>query len=91
LLGRANLIRNLLRNEKTRFGGGTLVDWLKKREADKPTEVVDTLLESLLAVDPPPAVRQQLLDVAAEKGNSDEERVANVMFVIGALPEFQLG
>jgi hypothetical protein len=36
-------------------------------------------------------VRQQLLAVAAEKATSDEQRAANVMFVIGALPEFQLG
>jgi uncharacterized protein (DUF1800 family) len=91
LLGRANLIRNLLRNEKTRFGAGTLVQWLKQRGASEPSDVVHTLEELLLAVTPPQAVHEQLLSVAAEQGKSPDERVANVMFVLGALPEFQLG
>ncbi len=89
LLGRANLIRSLLRNGKTRFAGGTLPDWLKQREATQPADMVRTLEEMLLAVTPPDAVHQQLMDVAGETGTSFDDRVANVMFILGALPEFQ--
>ena len=91
LLGRANMVGRLVRDNKTRFGRGDLQSYLSGLGATSPDEIVDLLAELTLAVDIPDSVRQRLVGLI-EKGSGDQnERIAKTIHVLSTLPEFQLG
>ncbi len=90
ILSRTNLVGRLLADEKTRFGGGKLPEYLAKLEINSPTKLVD-MLDELLVVFPLSApVRERLLQL--EKDVKDRSRAsAELLLALVALPEFQLG
>lgn len=91
LLGRANMVGRLVRDNKTRFGRGDLQSYLSGLGATSPEKIVDLLAELTLAVDIPDSVRQRLVGLI-EKGSGDQnERIAETIHVLSTLPEFQLG
>ncbi|HIF34796.1 MAG TPA: DUF1800 domain-containing protein [Planctomycetaceae bacterium] len=90
LLGRANLVELLLREEKTKFAAGSLEETLKQKGAQKPAEQLHWLLEQLMAVPVPDGVQKQLIQVLKTSKDSVEERLRITVSAIATLPEFQL-
>ena len=60
ILGRANMTARLIGDEKTRFGGGKLDEYFGRLGAEKPDQVVDLLIELLLAVPLLPSFARRL-------------------------------
>lgn len=88
LLGRSNLVRRLITNDKTRFGKTSLKDYLATQKAKSPQAIIDYLETVLFAVPIPDAVKSRV--EALMKTRSD----GNIMEGLHALctiPEFQLG
>ena len=84
LLGRANLVGRLVRDETTRFGGGSIEDRIAKEAPRSRSDRVEWLLEMLVAVPVPTESRKRLEALA--KGDA-----AALLHALGAMPEFQLG
>lgn len=88
LLGRSNLIRNLVEHEKTRFGRTTLVEYMRAQGAKSATAMVQLLEELLFAVPIPSAARERIEKLA---GNGrDEDKLNEAVHALCTLPEFQL-
>ena len=90
LLGRANLVGRIVRDEQTKFAGGPLSELAKKYGATTAGEVVDWLAELLIAVPIADDVRQQLIGTARRANDNPNRQIAEVIHMIGTLPEFQL-
>jgi uncharacterized protein (DUF1800 family) len=95
LLGRANLVRQVLIGNDTSFdkAGGSLAAAAERAGASSPQQTVDWLLDLLLAAPPPAEARATLLRLAegADGGPSDRSRrISEVIQTIATLPEFQL-
>ncbi|MBD3675441.1 MAG: DUF1800 domain-containing protein [Planctomycetaceae bacterium] len=90
LLARANLVRDLLDREETRFAGGGMVDLCDKHELKSPAEVVDWLQANLLAVELSPDVRSGLVRKLESGTEPRERRLRQVVYLICTMPEFQL-
>ncbi len=90
LLARANLVRRLVHDEQNRFAGGNLESLADRRGVKSPEQTVDWLLDLLVAAPLPQVSREQLLNIAREGGRDPSQRIANVIHVIGTMPEFQL-
>jgi len=91
LLGRANVVGRLVRDEKTRFGGGNLSSYFEQLGATTPTEIVDRLCQLTLAVEPPETVRTQLVAVVGNGSGDPSGRIAEAIHALSTLPECQLG
>jgi hypothetical protein len=90
ILARTNLVSRLLFDDKTRFGGGNLAEYLAKRGADTAVQRLDLLEGLLLAFPLSGPVRQRLLQL--EQDVKDRSRAAaELLLAIAALAEFQLG
>jgi hypothetical protein len=90
LLERANLVRSILDDEKTRFARGDLSALLEKYGIEGDEQTVDWLIQLLLAVEVPPAVRGKLVGLLTEGNEDRDRRLARVVHALSALPEFQL-
>lgn len=90
LLARDNLVRELLDNPRTRWGGGrTLRELFESLGLAGSQGVVDGLAGLLMAAPPPAQVRGQLLSLA--EGMADPEpRWRQLLYGLATLPEFQL-
>jgi uncharacterized protein (DUF1800 family) len=93
LLARANLVRELLTDGKTRFGGGSLTELLEKDNARAPRQQVSHLAELLVAVPLAKQIEQRLVDLASDDANEKdpERRLREVVYAMASTPEFQLG
>ncbi len=91
LLGRANLIRDVLINENSRFGGGDLSELLVAHQISSPAGLVDWLEKTFLAVPLPDVVRSQLCDVAGRPDSEPNERFIRLIQAMSTLPEFHIG
>jgi len=95
LLGRANLVGQLLLAPETRYGTSaddTLEAMADRAGATTPLKTVDWLLELLVAVPVPPAAREVLVKLAGDQNDNTDRsrRIADVIHAVSALPEFQL-
>jgi len=90
LLGRANLVYQLLHSEKTRFAGGSLETLLERHGISQSHDLVDWLEQVLLAVRIPGEVRQQLARLGGTGQKIDAESAIAVVYAVCTLPEFQL-
>ena len=91
LLARANLVRELLTDGKTRFDGGSLTDLLERENVRTPREQVLRLAELLVAVPLAEQVEQRLVELASDDAKEKERRLREVVYALAATPEFQLG
>ena len=91
LLGRANLVGRLVGGNETNFADGDLAKLAERCGATSPEEIVDWLLECLVAVPIPEKARQPLVKLAGSTGGDASERVGKVIHAMSLLPEFQLG
>lgn len=90
LLGRANLVGRIMNSPDTHYpASGSLAATAENAGAHSPGQVVDWLLEQLVAAPIPLAARQALVKLLDGAGDRSRQ-IANVVHVIGALPEFQL-
>ncbi len=89
LLGRANVIGRIIRDEKTRFAGGNLKEYFGRLDADSASQIVDRLFELTLAVQPPQTVKDQLVEVINRPGDRSE-RIAEAIHALSTIPEFQV-
>lgn len=85
LLGRSNLVRSLIQNEKTRFGKQSLRDWLKTLGAGSPEEIVGFFETLFFAVPIPDAAKDRVVQLL-QRGDSLTEG----LHALCTLPEFQL-
>ncbi|MCA9147193.1 MAG: DUF1800 domain-containing protein, partial [Planctomycetales bacterium] len=72
LLGRANVIGRIVRDEKTRFAGVNLKAYFDQLDADSPAAIVDQLVELMLAVEPSQTVKEQLIEVIKRPGDRSQ-------------------
>src|SRR5690606_36978447 len=72
LLGRANLVRELVTSSDTRFAGGSLVDYIERQGWTTPEQIVDGWCELLVATPLAADVRAQLDDTL--KNNKDRRQ-----------------
>jgi uncharacterized protein (DUF1800 family) len=89
LLARANFVQQLLRDEKTRFGGGSLVELVSESDVHGPRQQVAWLAELLLARPLSAAAEERLVEVAGE-GGAPERRLRSLLYALASTPEFQL-
>jgi len=90
ILGRANLVRQLVENNEVQFGGGPLEAYLHRCGLHDSQTIIAALSELLLAVEPPAEVRQQLVAALDQPGDSREQRLRQLVHTMAALPECQL-
>ena len=88
LLGRANLVGRLVGGNETNFADGDLAKLAERCGATSPEEIVDWLLELLVAVPIPKDSRAALVKLAGSTGG---DAVGKVIHAMSLLPEFQLG
>ena len=88
LLGRSNLIRELLESEKTRFGKASLSEYLAANDVRNADQLVDFFGESLFAVPIPIAATDRIKQLAGDM--RDNRQLVEAVHAICSLPEFQL-
>jgi uncharacterized protein (DUF1800 family) len=89
ILGRANMTARILSDEKTRFGGAPLDAYFARHGADSPRQVIDLLIDLLLAVPLPAAARDGVIDIC-RKNPDRAGGIADAIHALATLPEFQL-
>jgi uncharacterized protein (DUF1800 family) len=90
LLGRANLIRQIIDHETTRFAGTSLKELINAHSLKSPAEIVRWFSDLLLAIPPAPSVENQLVELMGATAQPSEETLREVLHALCTLPEFQL-
>ncbi|MFN9720065.1 MAG: DUF1800 family protein [Planctomycetota bacterium] len=85
LLGRSNLVRSLIQNEKTRFGTKSLSDWLRSQNAGTSDEIVNYFDTLLFAVPIPASAKDGIISLFQRRDGLTEG-----LHALCTLPEFQL-
>jgi len=88
LLGRANLVRDILNHESTKFANGSLETYVQSQKLDSPQSIVHWFSELLLAVPLSPDIETQLVKLLGS--SPKENQLREVLHTISTLPEFQL-
>jgi len=89
LLGRANLVRQILSAKATKYRAGGLSQIVDQANASKPDQAVDFFLDLLVAVDIPNSARKPLVELASRAGDRNKN-LGLLINAISTLPEFQL-
>ncbi|MEO1523805.1 MAG: DUF1800 domain-containing protein [Planctomycetota bacterium] len=89
LLGRANLIRQVLDSDKTRFARTTLDEYLESHDIKTTEQLVDWVEPLLFAVPISPAAKQQVASLDSIGANRNRS-LKDALHVLCSLPEFQL-
>lgn len=89
LLGRSNLIRQLLDSGKTRFGKTTLADYLNDQGVRSIPDMIDYVEPLLFAVPIPPSARERAGSLVSVS-ESGQPPFADALHLLCTLPEFQL-
>ena len=90
LLGRSNLVGEMLRNEKTRFAGKNLETLAKQQGVDSPEKLVDWLEELLFAVQLGGQAKAQLVDLVKQSSGDKSRRIAELIHTVSTLPQFHI-
>ena len=90
LLGRSNLIRQLLQDDKTRFDRKSIAEYLQSVGADTGLKVVNHLESLLFAVRLPDQSRHRIAQLIDAPGDTRTNLVEGI-HAMCTLPEFQLG
>lgn len=88
LLGRSNLIRSLIENEKTRFGKTTLIDYLREHDAKTIDQIIGHFEECLFAVSIPAAAKDRIRSLVVDRNN--KKQLNEAVHALCTLPEYQL-
>ncbi len=90
LVGRANLVYDVLHDENTRFAGEDLAGYLREQDLDTGEALIDRFETLLLATPWSSAVRASLIELADSGSLRDKEHANRVVHALAATPEFQL-
>ena len=88
LLGRSNLVRSLITNEKTRFGKASLKEYLATQHVTNPRPIIDHLELLLFAVPVPEAAKERVESLMKSHGDAG---LSEGLHALCTIPEFQLG
>jgi len=88
LLGRSNLVRTLITNDKTRFGKTTLQKYLATQKATNPRAIIDYFEMVLFAVPIPDAAKERVEALMKTHGDNG---LTEGLHALCTIPEFQLG
>ncbi len=88
LLGRANLVRDILHHESTKFATGSLSEYVAKQKLTSPQAIVSWFSDLLLAIPLSPAIETQLVKLL--DSSPKENQLREVLHTMSTLPEFQL-
>jgi Protein of unknown function (DUF1800) len=88
LLGRANLVRDILNHETTKFATGSLENYVESQKLNSPLSIVRWFSDLLLAVPLAPDIESQLVKLLGSSRN--ENQLREVLHTLSTLPEFQL-
>ena len=91
LLGRSNLIYELLHHEKTSFDGGSLQSLLAKHEKDSLVAAADYFVDRLCAIPLAADTKNQIIRYARTEGSDREQQLKSILHQIAAIPHFQIG
>ena len=91
LLGRANLIADILDNESTRFDGKSLTEYLLDQDVETTDQAIEYFEHCLLAVALNEEARAQLRESAASHSGDEERRMRSLLHAVTSLPVCQLG
>lgn len=91
LLGRTNLVHELVLEGRARFGEGGLGALADRHGIRGDKQTVDWLIDLLLAAPPPDSVRSMLVDLAGQAAPDGDQRLGRLIHALACLPEFQLG
>lgn len=87
LLGRSNLVRDLITHEKTRFGRTSLKQYLASQKVTQPRAIIDHLEERLFAVAIPEAAKDRIARLMAP---ASDKAIVKGLHALCTLPEFQI-
>mgnify|MGYP003628051649 CR=1 FL=1 len=90
LLGRSNLVGELLRHETTRFAGQNLETLARKNGAESTERLVNWLDEILLAVPFHDDARNELVTVMEQATGDKSRRIAELVHTMSTVPQFHL-
>ncbi len=90
LLGRSNLVGELVRHEATRFGGQTLETLAKKNGVNSPDKLISWLGELLLAVPLDDSAKSELRTFAEQTTGNPSQRIAKLIQTLSTVPQFHL-
>ena len=90
LLGRSNLVGELMRHETTRFAGRNLETLTKKNGVSSPEKMIGWLDELLLAVPLDDAASRELLTFAEQTTGNPSRRIAELIQTLSTVPQFHL-
>ena len=90
LLGRSNLIGELLQNEATRFDGQNLETLVKRHGVASPDRLINWLDDLLLAVPLSDSAKQKLIDLAEQTTGEPSRRIARLIQTLSTVPQFHL-
>lgn len=90
LLGRANLIADILESDATRFDGMTLSEYLRGQDVRTTDQAIDHFEHCLLSVRLDDATKAQLRETAASHQGDQERRMRSLLHALTSLPICQL-
>jgi uncharacterized protein (DUF1800 family) len=89
MIGRANLVQRLLNRGSTRLAG-QLTKLADRYGANSPEQTVDWACELLVAVPISTEAKASLISIAEGKTKDKEKALADTIYALAMLPEFQL-
>lgn len=90
LLGRANLMREVLDSDSTQFAGGKLEELVSRLGLGSAEEILNWMCEMLLAVPLDSEIARKLLMAYDMSKKPRELRLRDLLHTLSALPEFHL-
>lgn len=90
LLGRTNLVHQILSDKTTRFAGGNLQEYFQGLNIHSAREITSWLCENLIAVEIPEQTVDALTESVSSRTNPQEDELRTLVHSLATLPEFQL-
>jgi uncharacterized protein (DUF1800 family) len=90
LLGRSNLVAEILKNNATRFGGADLETLAREHKVTSPRPLVAWLDELLIAGQLTEESHTELVQFFNETAGSQSRRIAELIHTLSTIPQFQL-
>lgn len=91
LLGRTNLLDQILHDETTRFAGGSLEDFFESKDLTQDDAILDWLSDRLFAIPIDAPTKRRLVETSQRFQGNREQRLKQLLLAGFALPVFQLG
>ncbi len=90
LLGRSNLVGEVLQHEKTRFGGTNLESFANTNRVGSPEQLVEWLAELFFATPPDNQIKTELVDSFQRSSSDSSRRIAELIHTMSTIPQFHL-